>query len=100
MCGAFVLLAFCPSIVMPLLMVWAALRVAASKPEVAGQPLHMEHDPPEIEPEDVQLATTSSNPYTILMKKYEALLGIMLRVQNYADDLASALEKMQARVGD
>ena len=35
--------------------------------------------------------------YTILMKKYEALQGLMLRVQNFADDLATALEKMQAR---
>ena len=30
------------------------------------------------------------------MKKYEALQGLMLRVQNFADDLATALEKMQA----
>ena len=61
-CTACVLLAFRPSIVIPLLLVWAALRIAANKPETAGDPLAMEHDPPEIEPEDVELATSSSNP--------------------------------------
>lgn len=96
-CGALVLLAYFPSIILPMLLAWAALRTALRRPQTVGSLPEMEHDPAEIvQEEQLELATTSNNPYTLLMSKYQMLVRIMLKVQNYADDLATALEKLQA----
>ena len=54
----------------------------------------MEADPVEDDNDDEQLST-AANPYGALKARYESLLQKALRIQNFLDDAASQLERIQ-----
>ena len=49
--------------------------------------------------DDEQLST-AANPYGALKARYESLLQKALRIQNFLDDAASQLERVQVRFGE
>ena len=61
--------------------------------------LRMEQDPPDIEPENESLETTTVNPLVNLRAKVDRLTRMGLLVQNVLDDVASAMERAGVRSG-
>ena len=58
----------------------------------------MESDPTQDDDESDEVAADGpTNPYTMLKARYERLQQIALRGQNFFDDIASQLERVQAR---
>eukprot|EP00887_Chlorella_sp_A99_P001355 scaffold8.g1355.t1 len=96
--AALVALCFWPRAAVPALLgwaIWAALQ--AVEPDVAGLPPEMEQDPPGVEDANMELdAKGVQHPVAVLRQKLETLQRILLVVQNVFDDVAAALERLQA----
>ena len=63
----------------------------------AGVPLAMELDPVEEDDDDDDQVSTAANPYGALKARYDSLLEKALRIQNFLDDFANQLERVQVR---
>lgn len=63
-------------------------------PECAEGMLSMEQDPPDIEPENERLETTTVNPVANLRAKVERLQRMGLLVQNVLGEVASFMERV------
>jgi len=101
-CAVAVATTYYPSIAFGVWMLLGAHACYRSIPENLGMPPGMEHDPPETDSEDEEqehghrLDISTSNPYTILKRKYQKLQRITLMVQNVLDDVATSMERMIA----
>ena len=57
----------------------------------------MELDPVEEDDDDDDQPSTTANPYGALKARYDSLLEKALRIQNFMDDFANQLERVQVR---
>ena len=64
---------------------------------MTGVPMAMELDPVEDDDKDDDQPSTAANPYGALKARYDSLLQRALRIQNFLDDFANQLERVQAR---
>ncbi|KAI3436798.1 hypothetical protein D9Q98_006208 [Chlorella vulgaris] len=89
-------LCFAPRLAIPLLLAWVVFSTLAAQPEFEEGMLSMEQDPPDIEPENERLETTTVNPVANLRAKVERLQRMGLLVQNVLGEVASFMERVGA----
>ena len=55
----------------------------------------MELDPVEEDDDDDDQPSTAANPYGAMKARYDSMLEKALRIQNFLDDFANQLERVQ-----